>query len=146
MGSISCRCGKPFILHSDMGLLTCFTPPFLILALSAVTQFGEWQPSSVGSQSASINGYRRRPSALRTCSSGVQQPNQLTCGLHPSLVDAPVDVHDPSHNFPFFCPWEALLVGRWVSALPFCSCGIIISSPPKEVVLQGVGLVHLYHV
>ena len=80
------------------------------------------------------------------CSSGVQQPNHLTCGLHPSSVDAPVDIHDPSRNFPFFHPWEALLVGHQVSALPFCSCGIITSSPPKEVVLWGVGLVHLYHV
>ena len=129
-----------------MGLLTHFTPPIWILALPAMTQFSEWQHSSFGSLSASINGYRHHPSALRTCSSGVQQPNHLTCGLHPSSVDAPVDVHDPSCNFPFFHPWEALLVGRWVTTLPFCSCGIIILSPPKEVVLQGVGLVHLYRV
>ena len=111
-----------------------------------MSQFSEWQHSSVGSLSTSVNRYRCRPSALCMCSSRVQQPNHLTCGLHPSSVDAPVDVHDPSHNFPFFHPWEALLVGRWVTTLPFCSCGIIISSPPKEVVLQGVGLVHLYHV
>ena len=127
-----------------MGLLTHFTPPILILALPAMTQFSEWQPSFIGSLSTSINGYRHHPSALHTCSSGVQQPNHLTCGLHPSLVDAAADIHDPSHNFPFFHPWEALLVGCQVSALPFCSCGIITSSPPKEVVLQGVGLVHLY--
>ena len=144
MGSILHRCGKLFVLHSDMGLLTHFTPPIWILALPAVTQFSEWQHSSFGSLSTSVNGYRCCPSALCTCSSGVQQPNHLTCGLHPSSVDALVDVHDPSHNFLFFHPWEALLVGRWVTALPFCSCGIIISSPPKEVVLQGVGLVHLY--
>ena len=146
MGSISCQCGKPFILHSNTGLLTCFTPPILILALPAMIQFSEWQPSSIGSLSTSINGYRCHPSALCTCSSGVQQPNHFTCGLHPSLVDGPVDVHNPICNFPFFHPWEASLVGRQVSALPFCSCGIITSSPPKEVVLQGVGLVHLYHV
>ena len=146
MGSISRQCGKPFILNSDTELLTHFTPPILILALPTMTQFSEWQPSSVGSLSASINGYRHHPSALRMCSSGVQQPNHLTCGLHPSLVDAPVDVHNPRCNFPFFHPWEASLVGCWVSTLPFCSCGIITSSPPKEVVLRGVGLVHLYHV
>ena len=135
MGSISHRCGKPFVLHSDMGLLTHFTPPILILALPAMTQFSEWQASSIGSLSTSINAYRHCPSALHTCSSGVQQPNHLTCGLHPSLVDTPVDVNNPSHNFPFFHPWEASLVSCWVSALPFCSCGIITSSPPKEVVL-----------
>ena len=143
---MSHRCGKPFVLHSNMGLLTHFTPPILILALPAMTQFSEWQPSSIGSLSASINRYRRCPSALCTCSCGVWQPNHLTCGLHPSVVDAAVDIHDPNHNFLFFHPWEALLVGCWVSTLPFCSCGIITSSPPKQVVLRGVGLVHWYHV
>ena len=128
------------------GCLPISLPPIRFLALSAMTQFSEWQHSSSGSLSASINRYRHHPSALCTCSSGVQLPNHLTCGLHPSSVDAPVDVHDPSHNFPFFHPWEALLVGRQVFALPSCSCGIIILSPPKEVVLQGVGLVHLYRV
>ena len=58
-------------------------------------------------------------------------------------VDAPVDVHNPSHNFPYFHPWEAFLVGHRVTTLLFCSCGIISVSPPKEVVLWGVGLVHL---
>ena len=146
MGSISHRSGKHFILHSDMGLLTHFTPPILILALPAMTQFSEWQYSSIGSLSTSINRYRCHPSALHTCSFRGLQPKHFSCGLHLSSVDAPVDVHDPSCNFPFFHPWEALLVGHWVTALPFCSCGVIISSPPKEVVLQGVRLVHLYHV
>ena len=143
-GSILHQCGRFFILHSDTGLLTCFIPPILILALPAMTQFSEWHHPSIGSLSASINGHRRCSSALHTCSSGVQQPNHLTCGLHPSSVYNPVDIHNPSCNFPFFHPWEALLVGHWVSTLPFCSCGIITSSPPKEVVVQGVGLVHLY--
>ena len=39
-----------------MGLLTCFTPPTL-LALPAVIQSSEWQLSSFGSLSASINKY-----------------------------------------------------------------------------------------
>ena len=102
--------------------------------------------SSFGSLSASINGYRRHPSALHTCSSRGLQPIRFTCGLHPSSVDAPVDVHGPSCNFPFFHPREALLVGHRVIALPFFSCGDLSSSPPKEVVLHGVGLVHLSHV
>ena len=74
------------------------------------------------------------------------QPNHFTCGLLPSSVVTPVDVHDPSHNFPFFHPREALLVGRWVTTLPCFSCGILSPSPPEEVVLHGVGLVHLSHV
>ena len=80
------------------------------------------------------------PSALHTCSFQGLQPIHFTCGLHPSSVDAPVDVHGPSHNFLFFHPREALLVGCWVIALPSFSCGILLLSPLKEVVLCGVGL------
>ena len=86
------------------------------------------------------------PSALHMCSFQSLQPNHDTCGLHPSSVDALVDVHGRSHNFPFFHLREALLVGHWVIALPLSSCGILFSSPPTEVVLHWVGLVHLSHV
>ena len=71
------------------------------------------------------------------------QPNHFTCGLQPSSVDAPVDIHCTSCNFPFFHPREALLVGHWVTTLPSFSCGVFFSSPPMEVVLHRVGLVHL---
>ena len=121
-------------------------PPPFGLALPAMTQFSESEHSSFGSLSASINGYRHHPSALCTCSSKGLQPKHFTCGLHLSSVDTPVDIHDPSHNFPFFHPWEAFLVGHRVTALPSCSCGIMSLSPPREVVLQGVGLVHLSRV
>ena len=70
----------------------------------------------------------------------------FTCGLHLSSVDAPVDIHGRSYNFPFFHPRETLLVGCWVTTLPFFSCGILSFPPPVEVVLHGVGLVHLSHV
>ena len=46
---------------------------------------------------------------------------------------------------PFFHPREALLVGHWVTTLPLFSCGILFFSPLTEVVLHGVGLVHLSH-
>ena len=116
-----------------MGCLPISLPPcFIWLALPAVTQFSEWKHSSFGSLSASINGYRHHPSALHMCSSRGLQPNHFTCGLHPSSVDAPVDVHGPSCNFPFFHPREALLVGCWVTTVPFFFCGILSSSPPKE--------------
>ena len=91
-------------------------------------------------------GDRHHPSALRMCSFGGLQPNHFTCGLCPSSVNAPVDVHDPSCNFPFIHPRETLLVGCWVTTLPSLSCGVLFPSPPKEVVLHGVGLVHLSHV
>ena len=119
---------------STWGCLPISLPPTL-LALPAVTQSNEWQLSSFGSLSASINGYRCHPSALCTCPSRGPQPKHFTWSLHPSSVDAPVDIHNPNHNFPYFHPWEAFLVGHWVTTLPFCSCGIIPASPPKEVVL-----------
>ena len=73
------------------------------------------------------------------------QPCHSTCGLHPSSVDALVDVHGRSHNLPLIHPREVLLVGHWVATLPMFSCGIISVSPPVEVGLHGVGLVHLFH-
>ena len=86
------------------------------------------------------------PSALHMCPFRGLQPDHITCGLHPSSVDALVDVHSRSCNFPFFHPREALLVGHRVTALPLSSCGILFFSLPTEVVLHGVGLVHLSRV
>ena len=83
------------------------------------------------------------PSTLHTCSFRGLQPHHITWGLHPSSVDTLVDVHGRSHNFLFFHPREALLVGHWVTTLPLFSCGIHFISPLTEVVLHGVGLVHL---
>ena len=101
------------VFHSDMQVTYPFhSPLFIYLALPAMTQFSEWQHSSFGSLSASINGYRCHPSASHMCSFQGLQPNHFTCGLHPSSVDALVDIHDPSCNFPFFHPREALLVGH----------------------------------
>ena len=139
--------GRQLVFHSNMWVTYSFhSPHFIYLALPAMTQFSEWQHSSFGSLSTSINGYRHHPSASHTCSFQGLQPNHFTCGLHLSSVDTLVDIHDPSHNFLFFHPREALLVGGWVTALPSFSCGILFPSPPEEVVLHGVGLVHLSHV
>ena len=44
------------------------------------------------------------PSALCMCSFWGLQQHHITCGLHPSSVDAPVDIHGISHNFPFSIP------------------------------------------
>ena len=145
--SIPHRGSRCVALNSNMQVTCPFhSPHFIYLALPAVTLFSEWQHSSSGSLSASVNRYTCHPSALCMCSFWGLQPNDFTCGLHPSSVDAPVDIHDSSCNFLFFHPREALLVGHHVMALPSLSCGILFSSPPKEVVLHGVGLVHLSHV
>ena len=147
--SIPCQSAgwfMPFTL--TWGLFTCFTPPYYVFVWPCLL----WPSSVSGSIPLLVHylpasmGYRCHPSALCTCSFWGLQPNHLTCGLHPSSVDAPVDVHSPSHNFPYFHAREALLVGHWVTTLPSFSCGILLSSPPMEVVLHGVGLVHLSHV
>ena len=115
-------------------------PPFC-LALPALTQFSDWLHSSLGSLSASITGYRCCPSALCTCSFQSLLPHHLTCGLHPSSVDAPVDVHGISHNFLFFHPREALLVGCQVTTLPIFLLWhpISITSDRGSLVWGGAG-------
>ena len=116
--SIPHQSGRPLALHPNTWAACPFhSPHFIWLVLPAMTQFSEWQHSSFGSLSASINGYRCHASALRTCSSGGLQPNHFPCGFHLSSVDALVDIHNPSCNLPFFHPREALLVGHWVTAL-----------------------------
>ena len=106
--------------------------------ISGITIGVHYPPTSVGIDII--------PFALCTFAFQSLQPNHVTCGLHPSLVDASVDVHRRSHNFPFFNLREALLVGHWATALLLSSCGILFFSPPTEVVLHGMGLVHLSHV
>ena len=79
------------------------------------------------------------------CSFWGLQPHHLTWGLHPSLVDALVDVHGRSCNFPFFHPMEALLVGHQVTTLWLFYCDVLFLSPLAGVVLHGVELVYLSH-
>ena len=69
----------------------------------------------------------------------------ITCCLHPSSVDALVDIHVKNCNFPLIHPREVLLAGYWVTTLALDSCGIIISLLPLEGGLHGVGLVPLSH-
>ena len=85
------------------------------------------------------------PQSKHTCSPWCLQPCHVTCGLHPSSMDALVDVHSRSPNLPLIHPRKVLLAGCWVTTLPIFSCGIISVSPPVEVGLHGVGLVHLSH-
>ena len=69
----------------------------------------------------------------------------ITWSLHPSSVDALVDIHSRSHNFLLIHPREVLLPGCWVTTQPPCSHGVILLSLPLEVGLTGMGLVHLSH-
>ena len=60
-------------------------------------------------------------------------------------LDALVDIHGRSHNFPLIHPREVLLAGHWVTTQPLFSCGTILPSLPLEVGLHRVGLVCLSH-
>ena len=139
VGAFHARGADYFILHSDTRLLTHFTLPHFVWPCLL------WPSSVVGNIPLLVHylpasmGIDVIPSALCTCSFQSLQPNHFTCGLHPSSLDAPVDVHGISHNFLFFHPREALLVGCQVTTLPIFSCGIFSSSPPLEVVLHGWG-------
>ena len=143
--SIPCQRGR--LLHPSpwhRGYLPISSPHFVWPCLpwpssviGCIPLWDHYLPASMGRDII--------PSALHTCSFQSLQPDHFTCGLHPSSMDAPVDIHSRSCDFPFFHPREALLVGHWVTALPLFSCGVLFSSPLTQVVLHGVGLVHLSH-
>ena len=107
------------------GSLTHFTPPFFVWPCLP------WPSSVIGHIPLGVHylpasmGIDVIPSTLHMHSFWGLQPHHITCGLHLSSVDALVDVHSRSHNFPFFHPREALLVGHQVTALPLSSCGIL---------------------
>ena len=69
----------------------------------------------------------------------------IAWNLHPSSVDAPVDIHRRSHNFPFIHSREVFLSWHWVITRPLSSCGIVLLSLPPGAGLTGVGLGHLSH-
>ena len=55
-------------------------------------------------------------------------PLHITWNLHPSSVDALVDVYGRSCSFPFIHPKEVFLAWHWVIARPLSSCGIVLLS------------------
>ena len=144
VGTFHIREADYIVLLSDMGVTYPFhSPQFVWPCLPWPSSMIGCIPLGVHNLIASM-GIDVIASALHICSFWSLQPNHITCDLHPSSVDALVEVHGRSHNFPFFHPKEALLVGHWVTALPISSCGILFFPPSTEVVLRGVGLVHLF--
>ena len=148
-GSIPCQRGRQVLsfVPLDMGVTyplhspLVFDWPCLLWPSSmsgCIHCWVHYLPASMGSNIT--------PSALCTCSFQGLQPHHITCGLHPSSVDSLVDIHGRSCNFLFIHSREALLVGHQVTTLPLFSCGIYFLPPLTEVVLCGVGLVHLSRV
>ena len=143
-GSTLCQGGRcQFVPLPDMEGYLPVTPPCLVLL--TMTQFHEWSHQSWGSLSTGVYGQQ--------CHSLSQMHMFLltsTATSHylrssPIFSGCSVDTHSRSHNFPLIHPREVLLAGHRVTALPLLSCGVILVSPPKEVGLHGVGLVHLSH-
>ena len=69
-------------------------------------------------------------------------PLHITWSLHPSSVDALVDVHGRSHNFPLIHPRGVWLDWHWLLTRPLSTHGVILLSLPLGVASTGVGLVH----
>ena len=69
-------------------------------------------------------------------------PLHVTWSLHPSSVDAPVDVHGRSCNFPLIQPREVFVARHWMGTRPLATQGVFLLSLPLGVGLTGVGLVH----
>ena len=145
VGAFCIRKADYLILLSDMGVTyPCHSLPFY-LALPTMTQFHDWSHPSWGSLSTSINGHRHHSLCLTHLFLPKSAAKSHYLWSSPILSGCSSRCHGRSCNFPFFHPREALLVGHLVTTLPLSSCGILFSSPLTEVVLHGVGLVHLSH-
>ena len=72
-------------------------------------------------------------------------PLHVTWNLHPSSMDALVDIHGRNHSFPLIHPREVFLAQHWVVTRPSSSSGVVLLLVPPEVGWTGVGLVHLSH-
>ena len=124
------------------GVHTHFIPPVvLLLWLSSMSSCGG---HSVCHPMTSM-GWDVYPSAKCTWSCRHPHPLHITWSLHPSSVDAPVDIHRRSHSFPLIHPREVFLAWCWVDIRPPSSHGAVLLSLPLRVGLTGVGLVHLSH-
>ena len=89
------------------------------------------------------SGWDIYPFTKSTWSCRLSCPLHITWSLHPSSVDALVDVHRRSHSFPLIHPMEAFLAWCRVNTRPLSSCGIFLLSLSLGVGLTGEGLVYL---
>ena len=66
-------------------------------------------------------------------------PLHITWSLHPSSMDAVVDIHGRSHNFLLIHTREVLLAWCWSVTIPLSSSGVLLLSLPLGVGLTGGG-------
>ena len=94
------------------GLLTCFTPPFVLFGLAYCDPV-LWMVTFIMRFTIQQHqwAFNVIPSALQTCPFQGLQPHHITWSLHQSLVDAPVDVHGRGCNFLVFLP-QGSFTGR----------------------------------
>ena len=125
VGAFHIRRADYWVLLSDTGITYLFhSPHFTWPCLPWPSSMIGHIPLGVHYPPASM-GIDVIPSTLHMCSFQSLQPNHITCGLHPSSVDALVDIHRRSHNFPFFHPRETLLAGHQMTTLPLSSYGVL---------------------
>ena len=129
-----------------MGITYPFHSPHFCLALLNMIQFCDWSHSSWGSLSASINGHWCHSLYLTYIFLPRSAATSHYLWSSPVLDGCSGRCPWQKLQLPVFHPREALLVGHWVTTLPLSSCGILFLSALTEVVLHGVGLVHLSHV
>ena len=126
-------------------LLIHFTPPCFCLALPTMTQFHDWLHSSWGSLCTSINGHRHHSLWLKY----VFLPRSAATSHY--LWSSPILSGSSSR-----CPWQKLQLPIFPPQRSFTgrSSGDCLTtfllwcplfSPLMEVVLHGVGMVHLSH-
>ena len=141
VGAFHIREADDFVLLSNMGVTYPFHSPHFVWpclpwpssVIGCIPLGAHYPPASMGIDII--------PSALNTCSFWSLQPNHITCGLHPSSVDALVDVHGRSCNFPFFHPKGSFTCRSLGDHLTTFLLWCPLFLPPTEVVLCGVGLV-----
>ena len=106
VGAFCIREADYFVLHTDMGVTYPFHLPHSVgpclpwpsSVSDSIPLWVHYLPVSMGIDVV--------PSALHMCSFQGLQPNHFTCGLHPSLVDAPVDIYGTGESCLSWIFWE----------------------------------------
>ena len=134
------------VILPDMGVTYPFHSPHFYLALPTMTQFCDWSHSSWGSLSASINGHGHRS----LCLTYVFLPRSAatSCYLWSSPILSGCSSRHPWQKLqlPIFPPQGSFTGRSSGDCLTTFHLWHPLFSPLAQVVLHGVGLVHLSYV